>query len=328
MPDPAAAPAASPEPAKPAPEAAPPPVKEKPKVDPAKVKAILDARDARHNQGAPPSPDPKAPSSPTPSSAAEAKPPKPNGESSPSKDGSPADGDPDLALRLARIAKSEDQARATIKEAATLKTELVEYRTWKEGRAKDPIAAATAGLTEEQEDKVYWHLNDKILAKGGKEADPAESARKAAREEIKREREEREAAEGKTRDESYEQAKVWYVTEVAKAFEASPKTWPAVAARGVSPGDIHTYSEGYWKQHGTAPDAAAVLGHFEKLFETEFEAAGYTRQKVEAQPGGEGPRGTTTVTNEWSAGAGPASNGVGHSRRESSEEIKRKHFKR
>jgi hypothetical protein len=314
-------------------DSTPPAPKEKPRVDPAKVKAILDARAARHNQGATPSPDPKAsspasgrpgadgasPSSSTPTADAASA-----DGASPAK---PADGDPDLALRLARIAKSEDQARATIKEAASVKTELVEYRAWKEGRAKDPIAAATAGLTEEQEDKVYWHLNDKILAKGGKEADPAESARKAAREEIERDRKERAEAEGKTRDESYEQAKVWYVTEVAKVFEASPKTWPAVAARGVSPGDIHTYSQGYWTEHGTAPDAAAVLGHFQKLYETEIEAAGYTRQKVEAQPGGEGPRGTTTVTNEWSAGAGPASNGSGHSRRESSEEIKRKHFK-
>lgn len=310
--------------------------KEKPRADPAKVKAILEARAARHNQGAAPSPDPKASLSGSGGRAADGASPS---SSTPTADvasadgaspAKPADGDPDLALRLARIAKGEDQARAIIKEAATVKTELVEYRAWKEARAKDPIAAATAGLTEEQEDKVYWHLNDKILAKGGKEADPAESARKAAREEIERDRKERQDAEGKQRTDAHTQAQEWYVGEVSKVFQADPKKWPAVAARGVSAGDIHAFAEEQWKKDGTAPDAAAVLGHFQGLYETEFEAAGYTRQKVEAQPGGEGPRGTTTVTNEWSAGAGPASNGEGHgkSRRELSEEIKRKHFKR
>jgi hypothetical protein len=71
-----------------------------------------------------------------------------------------------------------------------------------------------------------------------------------------------------------------------------------------------------------------VLDHFQKVYESEIEAAGYTRQKVEAQPGGEGPRGTNTITSEWSAGAGAASSDHGKSRRESSEEIKRRHFKR
>jgi hypothetical protein len=298
--------------------------------DPAKVKDILAHKAAR--SGSAPATDATSPpiaSSPAKSDATPGDAAAPKADSSKS---SSTDGDPDLALRLAKVARAEDRARSATKEAESVKTELVEYRGWKEARAKDPVAAATAGLTPEQRDAVFWALNKEILeADPGRAKDPLDEARRVAREELERIGKERTESDAKAQDQVRDQAAASYVEGVATIFNAGPTKWPAVAAWGIQAGDIHTFAQEQWTKDGTVPDATTVLDHFEKQHQARIEAAGYTRQKVEAQPGGEGTaNGTKTITNEWSAGAGTASGKPDHeqSRRESSEAIKKRHFKR
>jgi hypothetical protein len=306
--------------------------KPKPQPDPAKVKSILAHKAARSGTA------PIAESPTTASSSAEkgatsgAADAKADSSKSSSTPASAPEGDPDLALRLARVARAEDSARIVKKEAEALKGELVEYRGWKEARAKDPVAAATAGLTDEQKEAVFWALNDHVLKTDpGRAKDPIEEAKRAALEAVDKRDQERTESETKAQTEARTAAAAEYVGGIGTLFNATPTKWPAVAAWGVPAGDIHTFAQEHYSKTGTVPDAATVLDHFEKAHQARIEAAGYTRQKVEAQPGGEGTaNGTNTITHEWSAGAGAASARPDHemSRRESSEEIKRRRFKR
>jgi hypothetical protein len=315
-------------------ETAPPPTeggetpapKPRKQADPEKVKAILE----HASKGSPAS---TAETPPTGSSDGAA---SRNGaadaaSSSKSSSGADApDGDPALAKRLVRIAQAEDAARAAKAEAEASKAELAELRTWKEARSKDPLAAALHGLSDEQQDALYWSLNDRLLKRDpATPPDPAEVARKAAREEWERAQAERDAASKKQQTDQETQAQAWYVGEVGKAFEAAPDKWPAVKARGVAEGDIHSHAEAEYKRTGKVPDAAAVLDHFQRKYEADLEAAGYTRQKVEAQPGGTKPKPQSeTVTNEWSAGSVPPPSSSEETLHEQRERIKRKHFKR
>ena len=301
----------------PAPAETPPPARDKPRADPSKVRAILEER---ANRGKPTSA--RTPPAPAEAEAAPA-------AAEPPKKPDPGEGDPDLALRLARIATAEDRARVATAEAKKVEAELREYRAWKETKARDPLAVVVQNLTPEQQTELYWKLNDHVLKSDpDRPKDPAELARQAAREEWERLDKERQERERGSKETQFEQARTWYVGEVAKTFDASPAKWPAIAARGVAAGDIHAFAEAEFKRTGTAPDAATVLDHFQREYEAQFEAQGYTRRKVEAQPGGEKPRsGTTTVTQEWSAGAGAPSSKPDSEKslRELREEIKRKH---
>lgn len=327
----AAAPTGPPASGTPPPAETPSQAKPKPQPDAAKVKEILAHKAARSGTGpAPPAESPPTSSLPAkgdgkPGDAAAA-------STDSSKSSSTTEGDPDLALRLARVARAEDSARVVKKEAEALKGELVEYRGWKEARAKDPVAAATAGLTDEQKEAVFWALNDHVLKTDpGRAKDPIEEAKRAALEAVDKRDQERTESETKAQTEARTAAAAEYVGGIGTLFNASPTRWPAVAAWGVPAGDIHTFAQEHYSKTGAVPDAATVLDHFEKAHQARIEAAGYTRQKVEAQPGGEGTaNGTNTITQEWSAGAGAASARPDHemSRRESSEEIKRRRFKR
>lgn len=314
---PAAAAAPPPEPA-----AQPPPRQKGP--DPAKVKAILEAREARGRAG----------SAPAPSASATGTPAAANPETAPGTAAPAAaeEGDAALAKRLARLATQEEQIRSGRAELEKERAGLTEYRAWKDARAKDPAAAVLQHMTEPEQDALYWKLHERILsddAAKGKAATPEEVARRIAREELAAREKDQETSRETAKAAELESARGWYVGTINEAFNKDIKKWPAIAARGVTAGDIHTFAEDHYKREGSAPDAATVLDHFQRKYESEFEANGYTRQKVEAQPGGERPRGeTTTVTSEWSAGSVPSSEGANgeQSLKESKEEIKRRHF--
>lgn len=237
-------------------------------------------------------------------------------------------------MRLARIAKAEDAARLAKKEAEAVKGELAELRAWKETRGKDPLAAATQGLSKEQKAALYWTLNDEILAEAGGQPQETEEQRvtRLVNERLAAAKKEQEEASGKAQQEARDAAGDAYLTDVAKTLSASPAKWPAVGLFGVSRGDIFAHVKEHYEKTGKTATEAEVLDHFEKQLQPRLEAAGYTRQKVEAPPGGEGTakaaNGTKTITNEWSAGAGGAdADHAKLSRRKSSEEIKRRMLK-
>lgn len=254
-------------------------------------------------------------------------------------------------MRLARLAKSEDKARETIKTAKALEPEIAGAKSLASlkglidpliGKSEVPREQAAqvlaglekVGLSAEQREVLYWLLNDEVITKDpAKPKSAKEEAAEAAREEF--ERLKREEAEGtaKAEEKQLSELRAGFVAGINKLYGTAEgnANWPGVSAAvrlgRLSEGDIYSYVDAEILRTGAAPNATAVLDHFNKKFEGEFEAAGYTRQKVEAQPGGEKPK-PTTVTTEWTAGTVPkaAEDEEKLSTHESAERTKKKFF--
>lgn len=319
-----------------------PVVRKKPVADPAKLEALREAKGLKPKEGSPESPK---------GSAGETKP--ANGsagagqDATTAKPGSPADGDPDLAMRLARIARQEDALRAARAEAEAVKGDLTSWREFKELKGKAPAEALGKLFTPEEREQLYWLLNDEVLAKDPqKPKDAAQLAREEA-EKLLAERDAKAKEEANAAQAARARAHAeGFAKSVSDAFDTEHAKYPL--ARGVEValeehsfkdgtkgevlvfrhGDI-SLSMGAEFEKGTKHTPASVLQFFQTERERQLEAAGYTRQKVEAQSGGEKPQSPNTATAGWQAGSGPsAKDDAKLTVRQSAEAIKRKHFKR
>lgn len=240
----------------------------------------------------------------------------------------PLEGDSKLALRLARIAKEKEAVRARDAKLKEREGDLAKFDAFKAARTAGKRIDALKALFDEGEitTDLFNELTDHVLASEPAKPQTEDDKIKAKVDEAltAKEKAAEEAAQNRRKE-----IQETYTGAVAKVFEGEAKRWPLIASRGVEAGDIHSYVEAEFKRSGQVPSPEAVLDHFQRSYEADLEAAGYTR-KVEAAQGGQRPT-SETVNPQWTRDRGAPEATVDESKmslRESREAIKRRFFDR
>jgi vacuolar-type H+-ATPase subunit I/STV1 len=207
----------------------------------------------------------------------------------------PVEADTELAKRLARIARGEEDVKtreARVKEA---ESDLAKIRAFYEARTKGGRVAALKALFDSEEitGALYQELTDEVLASAKPESEDDRLRRRVQEEVDRREKEKAEAA-AKAREAAGNERVQSYLRTVGATLNAEPERWPLVARFGVASPDILRRAEEYYREKGVAPSQEEVLDHFERKISSEVEATGkYAPKTVEAQRQG----GTTTPPN-------------------------------
>lgn len=259
------------------------------------------------------------------------------GGASGSSDGS----DPEVADRLARIAreqrrlekskqswKAEQEAwraeQATKLASAASWERLQEARTTK-GRMAALDAIFDAG---EIEADLYQELTERVYGKGdGATGLTRADADKLVEAKLAAARKADEDAAKKAADDA-EQARATKATESETGYLAyvnvgyDPAKYPVLASilaelpDAVSGRDILAYAKSYHAEHGEAPSAEDVLGHFEEKLKKKFQPAAIEEPQA-------GARVPPTVTRDWNADSRPKDPGKKMSLADSLAEAKR-----
>ena len=270
---------------------------------------------------------------------------KPDEAAKPDKPAEPPKKDPDAeaALRIARLAEAENRARIgrenLTKERAAFEQERTAYQqnlgAWKsftETFPQDPVKALQGlGLKSEHLNALYWRLNEAALKKNDNpaltEKDVDARAKEIAAAEFKRLQEESAKTQQQQFSKAMEDARGLYINKVAQTFEAAKAKFPAIAALGLSSGDINAHLEAEFNGKSRVPTPDEVLAHFESIKRKQIEAAGYSPKTVEAPKADAPPKAAKTITAGWQNGSDPGKNDgprPSQTLKESREEIRKK----